>query len=93
MTYEKIVSNFYTLQYFGAPWPGLPGPKFTNLATDVQQLLGLSMCQILLVLTTLLPKFVDFVDSVTDKNSKRHVSANHAATTRTSQWRIQERAD
>ena len=34
--YEKSVTIFYTLQYFGAPG-GPPVPKFTNLGPDVQQ--------------------------------------------------------
>jgi len=50
--------NFYTLQYFGAPGR-LPGPKFTNLGLNRK------------APSTKLPNFLDFVDGVTDKNSKR----------------------
>jgi len=34
--YEKSVTIFYTLQYFGAPG-GLPEPKFTSRGLDEKQ--------------------------------------------------------
>ena len=51
---------------------GASGSKCTNLGPDVHQLKALSIN---------LPNFVDFVNGMTDKNSKRHVSAWYAETT------------
>ena len=65
--------------------------KFTNLGGDVQQRPGYQFAKFRPFLTLCLPDrpyllsiFVDFVESVTDKNIKRHYlrSAYHAATIR-----------
>jgi len=77
MVYEKSVTNFYTLDNFGAPGDPLYITTqtcelwFTSLSGDVQQDPRLSSCQILSPSDNpctryLLPKFVDFVDGVTD---------------------------
>ena len=69
---KSIQNNFHILQYFGVPGES-HGLKFTNLGTDIQQ--GpLYQCAKFrpgdnLSMRYLLPTFVDFVDSVTDKQT------------------------
>jgi len=67
---RKVLQFFYTLQYYGVPG-GLPGPKFTNLGTDVQQgpdyhYAKFAPCDNLSA-RYLLPNFIDFVGGVTTK--------------------------
>jgi len=67
--------NFYTLHFLGASG-GPPGPKFTSLGGDVQE--GtLSSCQISSPSDNpstryLLPKFVDFVDGLTARQTNKN---------------------
>jgi len=63
--YEKSITIFYTLQYFGAPCTKVHQPGWWRIARP-----PLSSCQILSrsenpFTRYLMPKFVDFVDGVT----------------------------
>jgi len=77
--YEKSATKmFYTLQYFGAPGDSLG--QSSRVLELIYSKAHLSICQISshsdnLSTRYLLPNFVDFVENVTDKNSKRHVSS------------------
>jgi len=70
--HEKSVTDFYTLQYFGAPGKS-PAPKFTNLDPDVQQCHLYQPAKFRPILVTrqqdicMPTNFVDFVDGVSDR--------------------------
>jgi len=72
--YEKSVTIFYTPHFLGPQGP--PGPKFTSLGSDVHQGHSLSRCQISSPSDNpstryLLSKFVDLVDRVIDRETKK----------------------
>ena len=82
--YQKIVTIFYTHQYFGAP-EGSPVPKFTNLGPDVQQGLLYQTAKLCHVLPTPVRCICCQILSISlmawpTKSSKRRVCAYHAAT-------------
>jgi len=68
---EKLHKYFYTLQHFGAP-RGRPVAKFTNLGDDVYQAAKFRPVLKTTLQRYLLPKFIDFVDGVTDRHTDAH---------------------
>jgi len=71
---RKALQIFYTLRYFGAPG-GPPGPKFSNLGSDIQQRPLYQFAKFRLVLRTPVRDTYScqiLSISLTDKNSKGH---------------------
>jgi len=68
---RKASQMFYTLQHFGAP-RGPPVAKLTNLGDDVYQAANFRPVLKTTLQRYLLPKFIDFVDGVTDRHTDAH---------------------